>query len=130
MSSLVLVIEKNELLVEMYRTIFRAIHCELEHAASIDDALRRLPAMRVALVVLDDRLAQGVCEPASHFLFSQLAANDTPLISTITKKKQVDPHTRSELCYGSLVSRPFQVSEFSALAQRTMRREPALVRAH
>jgi DNA-binding response OmpR family regulator len=119
MSKHVLIIDDNELLVKMYRSIFRAMQCSVAHASTMTDALNLLSTTRADLVILDDRLAHGSTE-VSRDLRSRLAATKTPIIATVSRPKASNQEAMRDAGYDSIVTKPFQVNVLSALARHKL----------
>ena len=120
MSRNVLVIESNELLVRMYQSIFQAMQCSVAHAATIGEALQLLPGIRADLIILDARLADDASLEAVRLLRAQLEASDIPVIAMVSRPLSTDPNGLLDSRYQSIVTKPFQVSVFAALARRKL----------
>ncbi len=125
----VLVIESNRLLARMYQSIFHAMQCRVAHATTIGEALQLLSGIRADLIILDARLVDDTSLEATQLFRAQLEASEIPVIATVSRPLAADPNGIRDSGYQSIVTKPFQVNVFSALAQRKMGMKSAMVRA-
>lgn len=114
----VFIVEDNELLVRMYRSIFRSMDCCVMHATTTRDALRLLPGLHADLIIIDDRLPDGSGIHATREIRRQLEDADTPIIATVSQLSTLDDDDMRSAGYASIVIKPIQFSAFSALARR------------
>lgn len=112
----VFIIEDNELLVKMYRTIFGAMGFGVVHASTQGDAKHLFEASRPDLFIVDDDDGTGV--DTLRAIRARYDFADVPVITTVTRSS---PQLLGELQAAgtaSVVTKPLQVSSFSALARK------------
>lgn len=117
MSKHVFIIENNELLVMMYRSILQALACGVTHAATLDEALRWLPGLKADLVILDARLAEGAGMSAARKLRLTLKAMEVPIIATVSRLSAREDDAVRHAGYAAIVTKPFQIKDFSMLVK-------------
>lgn len=117
MSKHVFIIENNELLVMMYRSIFQALACGVTHAATLDEALRWLPGLKADLVILDARLADGAGMVDGRKLRLTLKSMEVPIIATVSRLSTYEDDAVRNAGYAAIVTKPFQISAFSTLVK-------------
>jgi DNA-binding response OmpR family regulator len=120
MSNQVLIVESNTLLVKMYRCIFQTMACRVEHAPTVTEAIRALHDINAQLIILDDRVVQDSSVAASRELQDWIQASKTPLIGTVNRSAKNARAPSPYMHYSSVVSKPFQLEAFSAIARQAM----------
>ena len=111
------IVEGNELLVKMYRSVFRALNCDVAHARTGADALRRLDGEQPDLIIVDECLADisGIETMRAIRALGQLV--DTPLIATIPARSTLGKDELRALDVAVVVTKPLHLGSFSALVQ-------------
>jgi DNA-binding response OmpR family regulator len=120
MSRHVLIIESNKLLARMYQSIFQAMQCSVARAATISEALQLLSYVRADLIILDVRLENGASLEAAQIFRAQLEARQIPVIAMVSRPVDSAPNAMLDSGYPSVMTKPFQVNVFSALARSKM----------
>lgn len=126
MSTNAFIVEDSEMLVKMYRSIFKALNCNVAHARTGADALRRLDGRQPDLIIVDECLVDlsGIETIRAIRAHDQLI--DTPLIATISARSALA--VRDELRalgVAAVVTKPWQVGSFSALVQGCLKTRAA-----
>jgi two-component system cell cycle response regulator DivK len=114
----VFIIEDNELLVRMYRSIFQSMDCSVTHAPSTREAVRLLGGVNPDLIIIDDSLPDASGIDAMQAIRPHLEDAGTPIIATVSQLSTLDEAAMHSAGYASIVTKPFQVHAFSALARR------------
>lgn len=119
MSSKVLVIEDNDLLVHMYRSIFQSMNCSVTHAHTMSEALTLVQILKVDLIVVDDRLPDGSGAATIRAIRSQLDEATPPIIATVLHRSSSDElRDREGRALTSVVTKPLEMKAFTSLARR------------
>ena len=126
----VFIVEDNEWLVCMYRSIFKTMDCCVTHASTTSDAVRLLHGMKTDLIIIDDRLPDGSGIDVTHEFRFQLEESDTPIIYTTSQLSTLDERALQSAGYASVVTKPLDIGAFSALVRRYVgNRSPTDARA-
>lgn len=118
MNRTVLIVDENEMLVRMYRSIFSAMECDVVHARTKRDTLRLLEHEQPELFVVDESLADGsaidiVREIRAHGMFGK-----TPVIATFPAHSSRKDEDLAKMNFVTPISKPMQIQEFAMLVRR------------
>jgi CheY-like chemotaxis protein len=127
-TKLVLVIDDNELLFRLYRSLLGPLPCKLAHAGSGQEALNFIRQEKPDLVILNHRPrgdAGASVELAAQIRAAQGLAQ-VPIVATTSLPGDVDDKLARLAGYAAVVVKPIQKSAFIELMQRLLEPEPAL----
>ncbi|MEO8249505.1 MAG: response regulator [Burkholderiales bacterium] len=127
MSGNALIVESNDMLVRMYRAIFSALDCSVVHARTREEARRLLRGASPNLIVVDERLADGLGIDAVREIRMNRDFLKTPIIATISRRGSVEDGDLRALGVASVVTKPWQFSAFSQLAKNYLNNPSAVV---
>ena len=114
----VLIVENNELLVRMYRSLLNAFDSRVTHAVTVRQIVRLIQGLRVDLVILDDRFSDGTGVHATRALRSLVHTREVPIIATVSQPLDNGVAAMDGTGYAAVVSKPFQLQALTALLGR------------
>lgn len=128
----VFVIEDNELLVKMYRSIFGAMGFEVVHASTKTDARPLFEMSQPDLFIVDD---DGNGVEATREILACNGFAHVPIIATVSHTSQKVVGDLHAAGIASVVTKPLQISSFAALVKRYLRgaadrRSAAVIPSH
>jgi DNA-binding response OmpR family regulator len=118
----VFIVENNEFLVKMYRSIFGAMGFGVIHAASRTDAVRLFAHSSPDLFIVDDGLPDGSGVDTTREIRASEAFAHIPIIATVSHTSQQAVGELHAAGIASVVTKPLQVNSFSALAKQYLGR--------
>lgn len=122
MHRVVLIVDDNEMLFKLYRSLLSPMDCVVEHAASGREAVLRLSQDRPALIILNHRLQDGSGEATAREI--RRLDRHTPIIAMTSAPQELDEEAARRAGYASVVARPFQPAALVKLARRLLQEEP------
>lgn len=127
MAANALIVEDNEMLVKIYRSIFSALNCSILHARTREDALRWLDNKKPDLIVVDERLADASGIETVRAIRARGHLADIPVIATVSalSERELAEAELRALGVAFVVLKPWQPSSFSTLVQRCLARKSA-----
>ncbi|WP_119153565.1 response regulator [Caldimonas tepidiphila] len=122
MQRVVLIVDDNEMLFKLYRSLLSPMDCVVAHAASRQDAVRSLHREKPDLIILNHRLRDGSGEEAVREI--RRLDRHTPILAMTSSPQELDEEAVRRAGYASVLAKPFQRDAFVKLAQRLMQEEP------
>jgi DNA-binding response OmpR family regulator len=114
----IFVIEDNELLVKMYRSIFGAMGFDVIHASTKADARPLFETSQPDLFIVDD---DGSGVEAMREILACNGFAHVPIIATVSHTSQKVVGDLHAAGIASVVTKPLQISSFAALVKRYLR---------
>jgi CheY-like chemotaxis protein len=114
----VFVIEDNELLVKMYRSIFGAMGCRVIDASGQRHALLLLDGCRPDLFIIRERLNDGTWAETVRAIRAHNGFARVPIIATVSTNSQQERDAMYAMGIASVVTKPLQIGPFTALAEQ------------
>lgn len=112
----VFIIEDNELLVRLYRTIFGAMGLGVVHASCKDDARHIFKRTQPDLFIIDDD--RGTAIEMTREIRACRGLACVPIIATVLPSSRELTGRLEMAGISSVVTKPLQLNAFSALARK------------
>lgn len=122
MQRMVLIVDDNEMLFRLYRSLLSSMDCVVEHAPSRREVMRRLRQEKPDLIILNHRLQDGSGEEAAREI--RRLDRHTPIIATTCAPQDLDGEAARRAGYAWVLAKPFQPAAFVKLARQLLQEDP------
>jgi len=114
----VFIVEDNELMLRLYRSVLGSLGYESGHASTAGEARRLLSTRRPDLIIVDDLLPDGSGEELTRSLRSCAEFAHTPIVAVASDASDAARDRMRNAGCTQFLSKPIQIGEFSAAARQ------------